>query len=275
MLQSYTDPPSTPPRKARIRAAAGGPFTPKSTRTHRREFELYTPQQSPFISPKLARRNAKDAIYASHAETNAFSHILPTPLTVGTGRRAKCAPFPIVPSAKSKSLTASLRAVSDEPDMALQASPVLEQELPVTPPPKVVLEQKPQFESAFDSDDDVQVVSVDLLKNIPRYRMKNPFVGGVPAFNLPPPKNSIDLSTHMELINHRTGERKIETLTEEQRRFKPKKLVFAQDAKPLAKVNYNIANKFIGKNIGKKFTIEESACKNLPGFNIFSDEEGE
>lgn len=72
----------------------------------------------------------------------------------------------------------------------------------------------------------------------------------------------------MELVNHRTGERKVRTLLEEQRKFKPRKLDFTLAVKQPVKVNYNVTNKFVTKNMGKAFTLEDT---NKLNFSIFSD----
>lgn len=67
------------------------------------------------------------------------------------------------------------------------------------------------------SSDDEECVSSPLV---------NPFLA--PSSAKPKPLVlDIDYSTHIEYINHRTGERKVEALLASQQRFKPKKIDFS------------------------------------------------
>lgn len=117
-----------------------------------------------------------------------------------------------------------------------------------------------------ESDDEIQIVSVDDLAKIPRIELENPFIENKPNFQSSLLPQSIDLATHMELVNHRTGKKIVRELSDEERKFKPRKLLFARDA------DYDIANKYLDSSMGKKFTMETGKSSNL-GFSIFSDED--
>lgn len=143
---------------------------------------------------------------------------------------------------------------------------------PFTPPSKPRIEQKPVFEPFIDSPNSGMItIPIGQLKNIPQQKPRNPF-------NLPsslPNKSSapsqIDYSTHLELVNNRTGERIAEELSDEQRRLRPRKLDFSQCETLPAKPNYIISNKFIENSLGPKFSMGNSSlAKNLAGFDIFS-----
>lgn len=260
--------PSTPPRKHIERFPTFG--TPPSTKCHKRSPSYMqilpsTPTESPFLSPRSKKRS-KDVI-DPHNPLSHASVFLPTPLTVGTGRKIKnYSGSSIQPSARSKSLTASLQALS---------TPHIHAATPTTPPLKIIRQVRPpKLRSYEDSDDEdhVQIVDYSVVDRLPRQKLENPFLG--PKISVQAASPAVDYSTHMELINHTTGEKKVQELTEEQRRFKPRRLVFTQDVSPV-KVNYNIANKFIGKNMGKSFTMGESQAKSVLGFSIFSDSDEE
>lgn len=280
MSQSPLQCPRTPPPKHVARFPSFGNVTPTSSKCHKKTISdrlvkfPSTPAKSPFLSPRSSKKRAKDLIDPHNDSTYASSVFLPTPLTVGTGRKIKTLNFALQPSTRSKSLTATLQALSLP---KLEESPSFLPERPSTPPLKMITAEMREHnrfrrrnDAESDDEDDIQVVDFNFVRQIPRHRMDNPFLG--PKHSVQPTQGKIDYSTHTELINHLTGERKVQELTEEQRLFKPRKLVFTQDVKPV-KVNYNIANKFIGKNIGKSFAMGEP--QSALGFSIFNDEDEE
>lgn len=229
------------------------------------------------FSPKNEKRAPKDFSRSPNPFSDASAPYLPTPVTVGTGKKVRQFANPIEPSRKSRSLTASLQALADEGVSQVRDNAflletntsLLKKCILRTPSPRPV---ERGSENVSDSDDDIQIVSVADLDKIPRYKMENPFIENEPTSHHQLLPQSIDLSTHMELINHRTGKKIVNKLSEEERKFKPRKLVFTRDVAPVA-VDYNIANKFIDKNIGNKFTLGTDASSYKPNFSIFSDSE--
>lgn len=278
--------PATPPRRHVARFSRFGHVTPKSARSHRKNLSidskyadfLTSPGRLPLFSPRGSKASSRDSVRAVNPFTDASVPYLPTPLTVGTSRKVKQFSEPVKPSLKSKSLTASLQALAndkeyDEVYSAEKASlSSFTHDTPFSIPPLRTPSPCPMEYKEFlsDSEEDIQVVSVNALKNIPRYKMKNPFIEVEPAKQEQPQIQSIDLSTHMELVNHRTGKKIIKKLTEKQQRFKPRKLLFTQDVKPIS-VDFNIANQFIDNSIGKNFTMDSGSGQSKLGFSIFSD----
>lgn len=248
--------PTTPPRNT----VAREPVTPSSTKCRKKSNGLKS-MVSPFLTPRTSRKHATDIIGPSPRQ----SSILPTPLTVGSGRKGRVL-FPDQKSLKSRNLTATLQKLSEDSQKKQPTTPPR----PTTPQDQILTEPSTPYSAGLGiwgtDNDTIRVVNVDDLKHIPRKKLPNPFLES----HAPKPKRQptqVDLATQMELVNHRTGERKVEQLLEEQRRFKPRKLDFTLAVNPV-KVNYNIANKFVGKNMGKAFTMEDSSKQ---GFSIFSD----
>lgn len=340
----FTPVPSTPPRQKNT--PISGPYTPKSTSTkhqHRRVGKsLRTPKQTPFTESAWSR----DATPGS-ALTLPFSDVefsvkspvtpnllkslslfLPTPLTVGTGRkpRAELPQFRKAP--KSKLLLEKLQAAGDlsvpgvvenRNGQFLEASALEDKKIghdsqfhasfssragptelspseiagmslfsprplqecsqdnydvddtPRTPNRNPVIEQKPQFEPFFDAEEPVQIISMADLDKIPRYEVPNPFLDPKSNISSFGEHEVVDYSTHMELVNSRTGERKVEVLTEAQRRFKPKKLDFTLVVNTPKAPDYKIANKYVENSIGKNFTMGEMRPKGSLDFEIFKD----
>lgn len=276
------NPPATPPRASPPIA----PITPCSTKCHKKQprARLASPGAIPLVSPfDSTKKQAPDVIDSKLMRGKPI--LLPTPLTVGTGRKSKTADLAIQPSQKSKNLTKSLEALcystsQEEPQKAREPEPQTPLppliSRPSTPPLQITHKtgNLPLLEDAFHQRDTsknertVEVVSVDCLKSIPRESLANPFVEPTPHH---PKRHSstIDFSTHMELVHNKTGRKKLERLDDEQRRFKPRKLDFSLVDNPI-KTNYNIANKFVKKSIGKTFALDDSL---KPGFEIFTDEE--
>lgn len=201
--------------------------------------------------------------------------LLPTPLTVGTGRKVRPTFATIKPSVKSKGLTAQLLSLADED---VQQSYARNQETvhaqdPVTPPPKPRIEQIPVFEPFANSpEDDVVFVSMEELDKIPKRQLSNPFLSlALPEQPLDTDGAPVvDYSTHLELVNHRTGERRVEQLSDEQRTMRPRKLDFSLAELVPVKVNNNITNRYLENTLGLKFSMSPSLAKNSMGFDIFS-----
>lgn len=251
-------------------------MTPESTRKRQLSLEK-APVASPFVTTldelKLSKKT-KDL-----KDLNDLSKMcaqVPTPLTLGTSSK-KLWPFSVKPSPHSKGLTAQLLSMADEPEArlpgALDASPAIisRQEEPVTPPSKPRIEQKPVFDPFPDTPEGhLVIVDVDELKSIPKWNPANPFVSLDPIETKTPETSQIDFSTHLELVNHRTGERRIEELSDEQRRMKPRRLDFSQHEGLPVKPNYNITNRYIENTLGPKFSMDYSQAKRSAGFDIFS-----
>lgn len=253
-------PPSTPPR----RTLAFEPMPHSSSKCHKRSYKQ-RPIISPFVTPKTSRKLRSELIEPSPTQQASF---LPTPLTVGSGRKGRNLTLPAQTSSKSRNLTATLQALSEPEKNVKQLTPETPPR-PETPQEQIIRDPRTPYSAGlgiWDAEDEkIQVVDVDFLKRIPRKKLPNPFLETHSQSHKERPAK-IDLATEMELVNHR-GEKKIERLLEEQRRFKPRKLDFTLAVNPV-KVNYNIANKFVGKNMGKTFIMEDNSKL---GFNIFSD----
>lgn len=273
--------PATPPRRHVARFSSFGNMTPRSSRSSHRKnrsidskFDTFaSPHKSPFLSPRVTKKSHKQLGASVNPFTDASAPFLPTPLATCSSRKSTLFSELIEPSRNSRSLTASLQALANESQDA-NVSPLhnfIKVPTLRTPSPRPKLRSR--RESSFDSDDDILVMREEDLKNIPRIELENPFVESISAKEAEKGSNDIDLSTHMELINHRTGKKMIQRLTEEEQRFKPRKLVFTQDVEP--SVNYNVANKFLDKNIGKNFTIQGDLAPSTLGFSIFSDDNDE
>lgn len=257
-------PPSTPPRKT----VAMQPVTPSSSRCHKKHSRS-RPATSPFLTPRSSRKHAADVIIPS--PKNPLVNFLPTPLTVGRGRKNLNFGVAIPPSSKSRNLTAALEALSEPKEALPVEQPATSPPRPSTPEQQIVHEASTPCSSGLgilhSDDSSIQVVDVGFLKRIPRKKLPNPFLE-LDSSRPTSVRSDVDLATQMELVNHRTGERKVRTLLEEQRKFKPRKLDFTLAVKQPVKVNYNVTNKFVTKNMGKAFTLEDT---NKLGFSIFSD----
>lgn len=268
--------PATPPRRHVARFSSFGHVTPKSIRSsHRKSTSVdskvdsfASPHKSPFFSPRPSKRNPRSTNALSGSRCDASLSFLPTPLATGSSRKVKLFSDLVEPSRNSRSLTASLEALAREDQKAAtfptnnaSKSPILR-----TPSPRPSLYN--ENDPFSDSDSDILVMREEDLKNISRFNMPNPFIELNLSTKVENDDKGIDLSTHMELINHRTGKKIVQKLSEEEKGFKPRKLVFTQDVEPV--VNYNVANRFLDKNMGRKFTMEGEGKL---GFSIFSDDD--
>lgn len=296
MAEDLPECPATPSLRQDLDTFSGW-MTPESarpshiTKTVHGEMSPSTPHKS-LLSPKSRTHLAKHSLDHVSVDTRPQAVFLPTPLTVGTGRKTKQSFGLAEPSTRSKSLTATLQAlaygdeqptqrphlsntnyISEESEAFAEFTPFknpspANQAAPTTPPQY----NEPLLSSFSDSEDEVQIVKISDLHKIPRKKLRNPFTDDFTSpQDSPPEKHSLDLSTHMEMVNHRTGERRVEKLSAEQQRFKPRKLNFTLDVKTPVRVNYNVTNKYIGSSIGKSFIMGEPQAKSSPGFNIFDD----
>ncbi|OBA22043.1 hypothetical protein METBIDRAFT_31013 [Metschnikowia bicuspidata var. bicuspidata NRRL YB-4993] len=356
--------PSTPTRP---KALAMGSYTPKSASALRKRLSFErdkfsrASKRSPFLGKEWAcdgglpkpldspensdcsvfsEQNSSATTPITPLSTSKPQFLMPTPLTIGTGRKPRGETGYLRPIAKSRSLLASLQAIRDQPSKepsekdASKANGLLEapefkndfgkclknsgtyfspalqlnvslfstgQNAPVTssgiaemtlfeakklledlpdrhdanntphtPLRKPRIAQNPQFELFVDSDGPVHLMRVEDLDKIPRMKVTNPFIDQDPR-DEQTEKQVIDYSTHMEMVNTRTGERKVVVLSEEQRRFKPKKLDFTLAVASPRIPDYKITNKYLGSNIGKNFTMGETGRKGMPDFDIFKD----
>ncbi|KAM9901335.1 hypothetical protein OXX79_004602 [Metschnikowia pulcherrima] len=355
--------PSTPPRPRK--AHGSNPYTPKSAATHRkRNFQparpLKTPKRSPFVDLDAARdaspcetpffvRSHVDSDIFSSPETSfsltapstpsslpGLSLFLPTPSTVGSGRKSRAEVTHMRPSTKSKPLIEKLQdlggenggEVSEKGHGSLLDAPIFENasfsreipgshlvSSPRTPPQSIHaggfetpskngssfqesptfatnsledvqeseislhtpvqnpgIEQKPQFEPFSHSDGPVSIVSVADLEKIPRIKLSNPFLDKKGAPQSHAERKTVDYSTHLELVNTRTGERKVERLSPEQQRFRPRKLDFTSAVSSPERASSEITKKYVESRIGKNFSMGETRPKGKLDFEIFSDE---
>lgn len=271
--------PATPPRRHVARFSSFGHVTPKSVRSSHRKNTSFdskmdsiaSPHKSPFFSPRPSKRNPRGTSALSGARCDVSLLFLPTPLATGSSRKVKLYSDLVEPSRTSRSLTASLEALAREDQKGATVPTNNSSKTPVlrTPSPRPSLYNENENDPFSDSDSDILVMREEDLKNISRFNMPNPFIELNSSTKVENDSEGIDLSTHMELINHRTGKKIIEKLSEEEQRFKPRKLVFTQDVEP--EVNYNVANRFLDKNMGRNFTMEGGSMPSKLGFSIFSD----
>lgn len=264
-------PPSTPPRKSKKQiksplylrtpqtsslkkvrdffATANGK-TPKSTGNLMPVTPDFTPQKSPRTIRKK-RSNIED-IFKSDTFDNSF--FLPTPSTVGSGRKSA------ISSVKSnkKSLTMdalaklndSLNFESEDedddvsfflntpsknsiftsnllrsPSTTMEPSSPTKSSIPQTPLRQLIDDEKinnwhGKSKNYFSDDDDLD------FNSIPQ-KLVNPFLQPeTVAKNIDFKSSDVDYSTHVEFIHNKTGERKLVKLLDRHANIKPKKLDF-------------------------------------------------
>ncbi|CAH6719298.1 hypothetical protein CLIB1444_02S05314 [[Candida] jaroonii] len=264
-------PPSTPPRKSKKQiksplylrtpqtssskkvrdffATANGK-TPKSTGNLMPVTPDFTPQKSPRTIRKK-RSNIED-IFKSDTFDNSF--FLPTPSTVGSGRKSA------ISSVKSnkKSLTMdalaklndSLNFESEDedddvsfflntpsknsiftsnllrsPSTTMEPSSPTKSSIPQTPSRQLIDDEKinnwhGKSKNYFSDDDDLD------FNSIPQ-KLVNPFLQPeTVAKNIDFKSSDVDYSTHVEFIHNKTGERKLVKLSDRHANIKPKKLDF-------------------------------------------------
>ena len=128
---------------------------------------------------------------------------------------------------------------------------------PSTPPPLPRIEPKAVFEPFDSTANSVVAFSTDELRRLPKYRPPNPFMALSPR-KLRRRSSNINYSTHLELLNHRTGERRVEELSDEQRAMKPRKLDFSGYSSVSGRPDYNITNKYLANSLRPKFAMNTS-----------------
>lgn len=205
---------------------------------------------SPDVTPQRSPRGKRKKIsFESFLPvSDSISVLLPNHSSVGSGRRHADAAASTFSKATLSLDLAELfkinRNLGFEQDIAKSPSKRgrPRKTVPVTPGKQLITEEKihswhgRSFHLGFSSDEDD-----DDTHTHTGPKLANPFLstsseesraqklgGGLAKTNPFGPKTStVDYSTHLELINHRTGERKIEALLEEQKKFKPKKIDFS------------------------------------------------
>ncbi|KAI5953167.1 hypothetical protein KGF54_002538 [Candida jiufengensis] len=95
-------------------------------------------------------------------------------------------------------------------------------------------------EEEEEEEEEVKIMKFEDIKNIPKVKMTNPFLDNDKPtieyknktnkniFDSNDKINNINYNTHMELINNKTGEKKIIKLNKNQMKYKPKKLSFEE-----------------------------------------------
>lgn len=276
-------PPSTPPRKAKTKFALETPQSStkkvqnffSSINGKRTNLAPVTPDFTPQKSPRIQRKKNIESIFTPVSDTSnsgansstntgsnlslhpdSFGLLLPTPSTVGSGRKYNANSVKLKPATLKFDtlllLNDSLKFESDDEDETFQNS-MLKSPTPIklknpfvdqnTKPPKFEL-KKPQMapqtpkkqlidddkindwhgQSKYFSDDDIDVDEV--LSS--RKPLVNPFVGPVKTQSTYRPKLDVDYRTHLELVNNKTGEKKVVKLLDRQVNIRPKKLDFSK-----------------------------------------------
>lgn len=181
-----------------------------------------TPQKSPSKTNSHRKRNFNDIFVDTNTqscEKLPMGLFLPSPRIVGSGRNGKHLP---VSNNRSE--------VREEP--------------PTTPGKQVINEEMvKQWHNTSDDEEEVEIMTLEETKKIPKVHLPNPFLTSESSpsvkeqhsLELSNPfldnkendlKQKVDYNTHMELINNKTGQRKVVKLTKNQMKIKPKKLSF-------------------------------------------------
>lgn len=213
--------------------------TPLHGQIHTLLLLLLLPPTPEFTPQKSPRRRRKLIVEELFALQDHMGQLLPNHAMAGSGRKL-AAPKHLRGALDFDQLSlihSNLDFEEDLFELELLASPTkkrnvrtLQPAVTETPGRQLITDEKVEqwhgksFNTGFFSDDESDTeVAPTALQNpflasyVPKKKTSNPFG-----------KPQVDYSTHMELINHRTGERKVEVLTEEQKQFKPKKIDFSQ-----------------------------------------------
>lgn len=183
-----------------------------------------TPQKSPSKVGlgSQRKRNFNDVFIEPNAQANEklpMGLFLPSPRIVGSGRNGKHLP-----------------------------NKTEVREAPSTPGKQVINEEMVrQWHDNSDDEESVEVMTLEETAKIPKANLPNPFLNSDNSskvddkkdkFSLHDlsnpfldnkenkPRENTDYNTHMELINNKTGQRKVVKLTKNQMKIKPKKLSF-------------------------------------------------
>ncbi|KAK6457032.1 uncharacterized protein RJT20DRAFT_127163 [Scheffersomyces xylosifermentans] len=193
-----------------------------------------------------------------------FGLLLPAPSTVGSGRKSNTSLASSAKISKPKSLNfeslsrlnSNLQFEEEEVDEDIDEEQenalVSASRVPSTPSKQLinkglVNEWYGKSYNNFSSDEDLSDAEMDEILSKPQHKMENPFVDNGKESNQTKPlafesttdvanpfaesSNSngknVNYATHMELVNHRTGEKRVLKLTSHQSKIKPKKLDFS------------------------------------------------
>lgn len=212
-----------------------------------------------------------------------FGMFLPTPSTVGLGRKQQKKPVLI----RGRNLLASLKALAP-PQASLvyaspQHSPTHYEEAPSTPKPLVASDvgtpkkniisdelvhqwHGSQHKSLYsDIEDEDEINHILSLKNSPNYKknIPNPFVDNSSSILDSHPfgisiDRSVDYSTQAEFINKK-GQRVVRQLLERERRLKPKRLDFGVPQPPAISTDVPPAPS------ANPFVSSSASSTNIPG----------
>ncbi|EMG45357.1 hypothetical protein SBY92_001012 [Candida maltosa Xu316] len=169
----------------------------KKQQTTKFPFTPATPQKSPCKS----RKNLD--LFTSNEK---FGILLPSPSTIGSGR------------------SHSLFTQAPPPPPIFDMKKINEFKVPTTPRKQIVYEPKLDVED----EDDWEIMDLDDVEKIPRTEMVNPFIdnGESKTTIHQNVSNEVNYDTHMELINNKTGKKRLVKLTKNQMKIKPKRLSF-------------------------------------------------
>lgn len=222
--------PQTPPRQQQRRKSNTGAIstpvassvlltpsttTKKPTRTpvsqkRKQGVQLSPPQANKFPftpitpqkSPCKTRKNLD--LFTSNEK---FGLLLPSPSTIGSGR--------------------CHNSFTQAPPPLFDLKKVNEFKVPKTPA-KQIIDNSRTKES--ENEDDWEVMDIDEVAKIPRAKLRNPFIDTFePTSPITPEESTgdrINYDTHMELINSKTGKKRVVKLTKNQMKIKPKRLSF-------------------------------------------------
>ncbi|CAK9437781.1 uncharacterized protein LODBEIA_P21590 [Lodderomyces beijingensis] len=212
------------------------------------------------------KRNLNDIFLDSNAprlsnEKISFGLFLPSPSKIGTGRRinthGRTSHFnlsggaPLFDRKKLESFKDDFEFNVEEEEEEEEKEEKEEEEeeqkdnifsQPQTPGKQLIDDEKikmwhgKSYNKFGDSDSDDEgeaeefpdVMSMEDVQKIPRVNLHNPFLDSDESRTQERKevRGVVDYSTHMELVNNKTGERKVIKLTKNQMKIKPKKLSF-------------------------------------------------
>ncbi|EGW31229.1 uncharacterized protein SPAPADRAFT_61806 [Spathaspora passalidarum NRRL Y-27907] len=224
------------------------PITTPLAHTNKHQIPVtpeFTPQKSPARnttgSGTTRRKKINDLLFETDAELGkerlSFGLLLPVPSTVGSGRKRRTSGVSTTTS--SGNITFSQPLCMHEEEEAIEDVTVT-----ATPKAQVITSSMvdnwhgKSFNNAFSDEEDddekeVETMTLGQSKLIPRVKLENPFIDGPTTPKTKKEDNpfiedssKVDYETHMELVNHRTGVKRIVKLNKNQMKIKPKKLSF-------------------------------------------------
>ncbi|CAI5758479.1 unnamed protein product [Candida verbasci] len=213
------------------------PETPKQTKTSTSYQYLPTPATNqkqkqqltntttpktinfPFTPTKSPSKHRHKKHEIVNNERISFGLFLPTTSTIGSGRKLN-----------NLSIKGKLKQAAELDKNITTDEIQCEQEPEFKTPGKQIITKDIVNEWNEEKDDGVEIIDQEKVNEIPRAKLKNPFIddGEDRHIDKMSSKNEcdIDYNTHMELINNKTGKKKILKLTKNQMKIKPKKLSF-------------------------------------------------